>query len=111
MKISGYLIVFILVSAYPMYVIAWDGLLEEIIQQENGMDNFCISMGYEKSTGYKSVGSSPIFTEGLQVECDKEEIFYWDMSEECVDIDKWGECHEEDYIVNLDALHSEGVKQ
>ena len=95
-------IFFIPIIAYPIgYCIMWDGLLQELIQRNQGMDNFCKLHGYNESTSYKSVGNT-IFAYYIKVECDKKVILNWYMNSYCSKIDKWGECLEEDFIVNRD---------
>lgn len=103
-----YFVVFVLVTIYPMYALCWDGLLEEYIQQMNGMDNFCISLGHNKSTDYNPIGNSPIFVDGYNVECDKSFIYNWNMHEICIKTNKWGECLEEDYLVNVEKKEARG---
>lgn len=99
MKITPELFVwFFIITPLFFYFVMWDGLLEEIIQQENAMDNFCILNGYNKSTGSHS--NHPIFNRGMKVECDKSAIFNFGMQKECIKINKWGECKEDDYVVN-----------
>ncbi len=97
-----FLIVFLLATAYPVYTIAWDGLLQEILEYQNAYDNFCNLNGYEKSTGTNEVGRT-ITLDYVQVECDKEFILNWIPEKRCVQFNKWGECKEEDFIVNIIA--------
>jgi hypothetical protein len=96
-------IIFIIITAYPIgYCILYDGILQEIIQRESAINNFCKLNGFNKSTGSNEVGNG-FFVRYTQIECDKKEILIWRMESYCSELNKWGECLEEDYIVNREV--------
>ena len=110
-KLNTLAILLFLVTSYPMgYCVLWDGLLQEYIQQRQGMDNFCKVNGYNKATSHNTVGAR-LYVDYIQVECDKKIILNWYMESYCSKIDdKWGKCLDEDFIVNRDVGERKWIK-
>ncbi len=103
-NIVVFIIVLTLLSGLVI-LFAWDGIIEEVIQTNKGMDLFCQEKGYNKSTDYVYINCGWSVGEEYRVECDGDRIFPVVDYEPCIKWDKWGRCNEEgrevkDYLGN-----------
>ena len=99
-KVIGVIGLVILLSGLGWLV--WDAFIDEYIQLNAGLDEFCKEQGYNKSTAYIHINCGRyVMSEEYRVECDGEKIFPVVDYEFCIKSNKWGQCSEEGRDVEM----------